>query len=286
MLKKVKLTVIFPVILLLSLLYINVIHAETIHNVTFIYGTTSEVVQVADGQAAIPPANTYVPGFTFVGWNTDISCITSDITVLGSYINNSTINTSVLQTSGSNCAAHVNGNITAPTPNIPGLKVGIPGQFCAVHWYNGWTGQLIRDDLIPYGTTISNIPDPTTEGFEFTGWEGDWNAVTEDRSIKAWYFQKHKVEFIDCNTDAVFSTQYVRDGEDAGQPEIPHHNGWHFSYYEGDWRNVREDRKIYVHYEEDWYYADEPWWYYVDYDKDGEYSDDAFMRWWLYGETE
>ena len=275
-----KMKILGALVLTLALIPISprFVQAAGTHTVVFQYGSKTFTEQVVDGCAAQPPTDTYMEGYTFVGWITDFSCVKSDMVILGAYINSDAVTSNVTTTQGSSYTAKVNNNKTAPMPNISGLKTGTPGKYCAVHWYNGWTGQLIRDDLVPYGSTITNIPDPTTGGLEFSGWEGDWTYVTEDRAIKGWYFQTHKVEFVDTLTGSVFNTQNIRNGENAKQPEIPHHNGWHFDYYEGDWENVTSDRKIYIHYEEDWYWADDPWWLFVDIDGDGYYTDDYF--WW------
>lgn len=276
---------IIAMFLMVSMIVPDVIlaNAGQLHNVTFMYGTQSVTTQVADGGTAIPPANTEVPGYTFVGWVGDASNVTEDRIIMGAYIKNDAVSTPVSQnvpTQNQTNWTKVNGNVSAPAPNVSNLLKGVPGQTCAVHWYNGWTGALIRDDLVPYGSTIGNVPDPTCGGLEFSGWEGSWENITEDRSIKAWYFQVHKVTFVDSLTGAQFNTQMVRNGDDASLPEIPQHGGFHFEYLDGDYQNVTSDRTITVMYDPDYNWHDDPrdlWWLYIDPDNCG----NVHEEWWL-----
>lgn len=274
------------IVMCVGMLGVKVAKADGgMHTVTFVYGDKETAVLVADHGNAIVPTDTQVDGYTFTGWVGNALNVTEDRIILGAYIKNDAVVKPITQSvpvQNSPNAVSVNNNVSAPTPNVGGLNKGVPGQTCAVHWYNGWTGALIRDDIVPYGSTIYNIPDPTCNGLQFTGWEGSWSNITEDRSIKAWYFQVHKVTFIDALTGAEFNTQYVRDGEDASLPQAPHHNGYHFEGISGDYRNVREDRKIYVYFDSDYSYHDERhelWWLDVDIDDDGPCEDDEF--WWL-----
>lgn len=259
------------------------VQAAAVHNVTFQYGSKTYVTQVADGGTAIPPTDTYVPGYVFSGWVGNATNVKSDVVIIGAYIKTDAVTTNYSEPANTQYNYKVNSNVSAPAINAGGLKQGVAGQYCAVHWYNGVTGQIIRDDLIPYGTSVANIPDPSFSGYDFTGWEGSWENVTSDRYIKAWYFKVNKVEFVDTLTGAVFNTQYVRNGEDAKLPEVPYHSGYHFESMDGEYANVNSDRKIYVNYGFDyWDYHDTPeelWWMYVDMDGDGSYEDDVY--WWL-----
>lgn len=283
--KKSILQIVLVVMLVMSFTLSNVssVFAEEIHTVTFMYGAKTCVMKVVHGGDAVVPTDTEVPGYTFAGWVGNASCVTEDRLILGNYIRNDAIATPVTQNvpvQNQTNWTKVNGNTSAPAPNVSNLLQGVPGQTCAVHWYNGWTGALIRDDIVPYGSTIGNVPDPRCEGLEFTGWEGSWENITEDRSIKAWYFQVHKVSFVDGLTGATFNTQYVRNGDDASLPTIPHHDGYHFDYIVGDYTDVHSDRTITVYYGSDYSWHDSPddyWWLDIDPDGCGEPDD----YWWL-----
>lgn len=55
------------------------------HTVTFFYGTKSFAEPVAHGGIAIPPVDTYVPGYNFTGWVGNLFNVTEDRIVLGAY---------------------------------------------------------------------------------------------------------------------------------------------------------------------------------------------------------
>ena len=69
------------------------------------------------------------------------------------------------------------------------------------------------------------------QGYDFIGWEGSWENITEDRNIKAWYYHLNKVRFIDDYTGDVIDEKWVRDGEGVGEPRIPEHHGMDFDCF-------------------------------------------------------
>lgn len=220
--------------------------AKVKHNVTYIYGVKSVTVQVDHGKNAPVPTDTAVPGFQFVSWIGNATNVTEDRVILGAYaplavqavqaVQTATVPTPV--TPIANTALwlkKVNNNKSAPWPewwSTVNLPKGVPGKTCAVHWMNGWNGELWKTDIIPYGSSIQNPPDPCINQYDFCGWEGDWTNVTEDRVIKAHYYVKHKIKFYDDHGDLI-DVQYARDGE-------------------GAWVDPPErDKKEFVHYERD-----------------------------------
>ncbi|MBR3815417.1 MAG: InlB B-repeat-containing protein [Clostridia bacterium] len=52
-------------------------------------GSVIETQTVTEGEAAVTPANPEKEGYTFVGWDSDLSCIDSDINLTARYIKNS-----------------------------------------------------------------------------------------------------------------------------------------------------------------------------------------------------
>lgn len=169
------------------------------HTVTFLYGTKSYQVVVDDGCTALPPTDTYVPGYIFAGWVGNATNVKSDITILGAYT-----------------------KIVDPQP------------------------------------APQSQPAPSSS-----------NTYT--------------VRFVDTITGAEYYRQTVSEGADANPPDVPHHDGYHYEGYDGDFTHVTSDRTIYVRYGwdfGDWH--DDPsewWWIDYDYDRDGSTEDDAY--WWL-----
>ncbi|MBO4890042.1 MAG: InlB B-repeat-containing protein [Lachnospiraceae bacterium] len=235
----------------IALVYASPVLAKT-HNVTYVYGEKTVTYKVKHGQNAPVPTDTYVPGYTFVNWTGSAANVTEDRVILGAY-NKDTYN--VTGPDNYRAASYttdyrfkVNNNKSAPWPewwkdlNMP---KGQPGVTCAVHWYNGWNGEYWKTDIVPYGGSAP-LPDaPCIEGYDFVGWEGDWTNVTEDRAIRAWYYEKHKVSFYDNYDREWIDTVWVRDGEEA-MIEHPHHKGQRFDdFYYKD--GVRYDESNGIH---------------------------------------
>lgn len=224
--------------------------AATMHNVTYMYGTKSVTVQVAHGQNAPVPTDTAVPGYIFVSWLGSSANVTEDRVIVGVYASTAP---AVTKTSS---VKKVNNNTTAPWPewwkdlNLP---KGEPGVTCAVHWYNGWNGELWKTDIVPYGGSLADPADPCLSGFDFVGWEGDWTNVTEDRAIRAWYYETHKVKFIDDEASECIDIQYARNGESAWI-DAPKHDGLEFDHYEEkdgnqfNGKDVHRDMEVYTVY--------------------------------------
>ena len=65
----------------------NVYADETAYTVDFVNydGTLIESVTVKEGEAAVAPANPLRPGYRFLGWDTDFSAVTENLTVTATY---------------------------------------------------------------------------------------------------------------------------------------------------------------------------------------------------------
>ncbi len=225
------------------------------HNVTFIYGLKSVTVPVAHGASAPLPLDTAVPGYQFTAWVGSTDNVTEDRVILGAYTKN--VPASALQSTGMWTQKYSNAK-SAPFPDwwkTLNLPKGEPGKTCAVYWYNAWTGELWKTDIVPYGSSLATPPDPCIAGYDFAGWEGDWTNVTEDRAIRACYYVKHKLKFIDGQTDETIEDCYVHDGEGA-YPDPPHHHDKHFiGYFNSDGEEyngggVHNDHTFYARYED------------------------------------
>lgn len=239
------------------------VHAKGVyHNVTYIYGMKSVTVPVRHGANAPVPTDTYVPGYTFAYWTASAANVTEDRVILGAYVKDAPVQPAPvvqpIQTVQSyslkvSPAKSANWPEWWSTMNIP---KGIPGKTCAVHWYNKWTGELWKTDIVPYGSSLPNPPDPCLEGYDFAGWEGDWTNITEDRAIGACYFVKHKLVFKDSIDDSTIDVVWVRDGEGA-YPDAPWHKNKKFDGYywsgggEYDGEGVHSDHTLYAKYKDE-----------------------------------
>ncbi len=221
------------------------VEAKTTHNVAFVYGTKISMQTVPDGGNAVIPTDTSVSGYTFIGWTDSAIDVRTDKMILGMYTNNTPYAAS---TSAVSTVKKVNDNVTAPFLPWWTDEKGVPGKTCVVRWYNGWNDELWKTDVVPYGSSLPDPQDPCLDGYEFVGWEGSWTNITEDRAIKAWYYRRYRVKFINGETNDVIDTQNIRSGGNAKCPTPPNVDGYTFDRWEGSAENIQEDREIYAIY--------------------------------------
>lgn len=218
----------------LALVSVNVteVQAAKKYTVTFIYGTNVATQVVKAGKNAAPPVNVDVPGFTFAGWTDTAANIQSDKVILGMYtpIVIPTASKEPTQNKVGGLAVKINNNVSAPACDWWDMTLkGEPGKTCVLRWYNGHNGEIWKVEVVPYGTTLDDPGNPCIEGYDFVGWEGSWENITEDRNIKAWYYHKYCVTFRNSLTGEVMERKWVRDGENVSAPYIESGNGIEFT---------------------------------------------------------
>lgn len=220
------------------------------YNVTFIYGMNVNTQVVKAGKNAVVPTNTDVPGFIFAGWTDTAANINSDKVILGMYtpIVVPTASKEPTQNKVGGPAIKINNNVSAPAEAWWDMSLkGTPGKTCVVRWYNGHNGELWKTEVVPYGTTLDDPGNPCIEGYDFVGWEGSWENITEDRNIKAWYYHKYCVTFINSETGKVMEEKWVRDGETVGEPDIDHSEYEYHGEMSRSRDNITSDTEIVVY---------------------------------------
>lgn len=156
-------------------------------------------------------------------------------------------------------------------------------------------GTKITQVVVDHGGRAVLPTDTAVPGWVFIGWIGNAENVTEDRDILGAYTKvdspsvavnpapsekTYTVKFVDSLTNATYYVATVKAGEDVYPPEVPHHEGWHFDHYDGNYQKVDSDRTVTVHYEEDWYWLDNGsshWWNVYSTDDPDHYV----PYWWL-----
>ena len=219
--------------------------AKAKHTVTFMYGTKVNTQVVPDGGNAIVPIDTGVEGFTFLGWTDSCMNVRADKLILGMYVSNTPYATA---TNSMSSVKKINDNTSAPfLPWWDGTK-GVPGVTCVVRWYNGHNNELWKTEVVPYGSSLPDPEDPCMDHLEFVGWEGSWKNITEDRAIKAWYYETHQVKFRDGVEGDIYDVQWVRHGEGTDS-KPPFHRGWSFKKYDRSISCITEDMEVTAIYE-------------------------------------
>ncbi len=126
------------------------------HTVTFVNydGSILSVQEVEEGKGATAPTDPTRPKtakhtYTFSGWDTDFSKVTSDITVTATY--SQTVNKYTVT-------------------------------------FVEWDGTVIATQQVEYGTAASVPPIvPEREGYTFTGWDKDFSKITGNLTVTAQY---------------------------------------------------------------------------------------------------
>lgn len=273
------------------------VQAAVTHTVCFSYGTKNNVQIVEDGKNAVIPTDTNLPGFKFMGWTDSAMNVKTDKVIIGIYTadisNAATVQLAAQQSLAATQANQTQQALAAqailtqqalsnaptvplvsPSPSASVKRVncdksapalpwwdmslkGVPGKTCVLRWYNGSTGELWKTEVVPYGTTLPNPADPCLDGYEFIGWIGSWEVITEDRNIEACYLRdiRHKVYWVDSVTDNVYHMELVSDHGNATPIDwAPNHESAEdgcFGFtgqFEGNLNDVTEERFIYALY--------------------------------------
>lgn len=128
------------------------------HAVTFMYGTKAYVAVVPDGGVAVPPADTAIDGYSFVGWVGNIFNVTEDRIILGAYTK-----VQPVATSNSTTVQHI------------------------VSFRDGVTGCELSRQTVNNGANATVPGVPCHPGYRFIGWDGSANDITSSRVITAVY---------------------------------------------------------------------------------------------------
>lgn len=136
--------------------------ADVTHKVTFLYGTKAYSVDVPDGCSALPPTDTYVPGYNFMGWVGSFINVKSDITVLGAYDKVAT---------------------PAPTPTPAPAQQ----KTYEVRFVDSLTGAQYYHQTVSEGAYANPPEVPYHPGYHFEGYDGSFTNVNSDRTIYVKY---------------------------------------------------------------------------------------------------
>ena len=126
-------------------------------------------------------------------------------------------------------------------------------------WTNEYTvtfedfdGTILKTEVVPSGGDATPPEDPVREGYDFTGWDGDYTDVTGDRTITATYAVKRlAVTFRDFDGTVIDdgeteNPQTVEYGSDAVAPTPPTHTGYTFDGWSRDFSNVTENIDVFA----------------------------------------
>lgn len=160
-----------------------VVSAQSVHTVTFFYGTKYYQTVVPHGGNAIAPIDTAIAGLNFRGWKGNVYNVTEDRVILGMYANENQM--------------------------IPKEQEPVPPKqekkIFRVRFIDSLTGQEYYKQSVSEGA-YANPPEPPAHyGYSFTGYNGSFTDVDSDRTVYATYHCDYGI--YDPNTD----TYYFKD---------------------------------------------------------------------------
>ena len=234
------------------------------------------------GGNATAPTITANPGWTFTGWDTAFTNVTSNLTVTAQYnINTYTITFSagahgIINSGTAVQTINYGGNAVAPTLTInPGWFfnrwdksfTNVTSNFTVnalfipeievVTFAPGMHGALLNGNTIQplnyNGTAVAPIV-TANPGWTFTGWDKPLNNINSYTLITAQYSQtQYTVTFVageHGNPEKGNMLQTVTSGADAAAPSIAAEPGWIFTGWDRAFNNITGDLTVTARYQQ------------------------------------
>lgn len=111
-----------------------------------------------------------------------------------------------------------------------------------------YNGTLLKSQSVVRNQNATPPPNPSLTGHTFTGWNGSYTNVTNDRTITAQYnTNNYTVNFVDYN-GTLLKSQAVPYGGSASPPANPSLVGHTFTGWNGSYTNVVSNRTITASY--------------------------------------
>ncbi|BAX79340.1 leucine-rich repeat protein [Labilibaculum antarcticum] len=232
-------------------------------------GTLLESQIINYNAAAIAPSNPTRTGYTFTRWDVTFDNITDNITVTAEYLINTytvsfedydgTLLTSESVEYGSAAFAPSDPTRTEYTftgwdsdySNVT-ANMTVTAQYTINTYtvtFEDWDGTELTSVSVNYGSDASAPSDPTRSGYTFTGWDSDYNNITEDITITAQYTitTTYTVTFKDWDATQLAS-ESVEYGSAAFAPSDPTRTEYTFTGWDSDFSNVTANMTITAQY--------------------------------------
>jgi hypothetical protein len=162
------------------------------------------------GTAAVAPEPPEIEGYVFVGWDEDISCITSNLYVYAKYE---------------------------------------PLELYTVKFV-GLNGEILSEQKIYGGQDAQPPVAPSVVGYVFVRWDGEFTDVSGDTTVLAVYDQVGYFTVTFCSKDGdVIYEHRVNTGCAASAPVAPKIDGYTFVGWDKDFSAVTEDLRVNAVYE-------------------------------------
>ena len=178
--------------------------------------------------AAITLINPARTGYTFTGWN-------------GTGIANGTVNVVIPAGSTGNRSFDATYDINTYTVT-----------------FEDYDGTVLGTDRVSYGGSADAPDDPDREGYNFTGWDRDFDVVRTNMTVTATYaIRTFTVTFEDYD-GTVLSTDTVNWNTAATPPADPERDGYTFTGWDADFSAVTANMTVTAQYSENAVIENEP----------------------------
>ncbi|MBQ6968325.1 MAG: hypothetical protein IJP84_10550 [Lachnospiraceae bacterium] len=233
---------------IMAVLFSGAAFAQDVH-VTYVTpkGLTVVTAPAGTNMTWMGPTDLNVDGYAFCGWNVSLANVQQDLVAKAVYLPKGggtetsnicytwqTLPSGVLSYSNVTSATLPKETTDLKTPQTPMTvtghltaaqvlalnPVGIPKKTCVVKWYNGSTGELWGADVVNYGATLPQPDNPCITGLEFTGWDGSWTNITEDRNIVGSFYKSYKVVYMCEACNQPMGDVMIREGDSV--PRFTH----------------------------------------------------------------
>ena len=223
--------------------------------------------------AAIPSIVPIRTGYTFIGWDKEVTSVTQDTTITALYkINSYQViyadwDGTILK---SDSVEYLSTAIAPMDPTRIGYTfVGWDKEvtsvtqdttitaFYQINRYKvdfvDWDGTILRTDSVEYLASAIAPMDPAREGYTFIGWDKEVTSVTQDTTIIALYqINRYKVDFADWD-GTILKTDSVEYLSSAIAPEDPTRIGYTFAGWDKEVTSVMQDTTITAMYTINYY---------------------------------
>ena len=216
-------------------------------------------------------------GKDFIGWDTDVTSVTEDLTLTPQYgIEEYIIEFIGLNDKEIETRTKLYNEDLGDYPEVPLeegydflkwdkniTKVTTSGAITAKYKpkeyivrFKDEDENIIDEQTVRYGKSAllpewSEVPDK--EGYEVTGWDGSYENVTEDIVLKPVYEKKKYAVFFRDKENGIVQTGMYEHGISVKAPDIPEREGYNIIGWDKETTNITKDINVYPEYEKKTY---------------------------------
>lgn len=204
-------------------------------------GTVLDEQLVAYGTRATAPDELERDGYRFDGWDKSYDNVTEDITVTAKYV--AVVEVKFLDYDGSVIYSEYidQGRNFTNIPENPTRSdyvftgwstnafenivedLEVQAQYVRTYRVSfvDYNGNVLKTENVMTGTSATAPSDPSREGYDFVGWDTEFNSITSDLRVAARYqIKRYTVTFVRPDGKIVSVQENIKHGFSATAPEV------------------------------------------------------------------